>query len=179
MTTQIVALGGRSSTRLMQVTGEQQVGSAVTQATDCHGGAANQCARLTAVRQVEWMVGDQNPQLLAPHRAKYLGHAFDLLPIDSTSLEHQRARGVDADDCYLVVDVCGFRLTRHDALVPPQRREETCHYVVERHVVISRHDYRGNSKALQERLRLGEFTLACALCQVARDGDEVRRQLPG
>ena len=63
------------------------------------------------------------------------------------------------------------------AAEPGQRRSETAERVIERDVVIARHDDLRPGQAIEKRSCLAELPVARPLCQIARHGHDVRRQV--
>ena len=92
-------------------------------------------------------------------------------------LKVERARGVDAEHRDLVVDERGLEVGVDVALVVAERAEEALPDVVERHVVVAGHHQLRHRQPVEEGARLLELRGAGALREVARDGDELRRDL--
>ena len=124
----------------VQVSGEQDVGAAGGKRLHREPRPAYDGPRLVARRQVEWMVRyHQLDHALAACREAF-PYASDLRAVDAPALEHCRARGAHADDRDLIVHERRLDLFADVAAVFGERLQETLPEVVERNVVVSRHD---------------------------------------
>jgi len=109
--------------------------------------------------------------------AELLFHAERLPGIDTAALEDESPGGIDAGNCDFIIEVEGIEVIGDVLLVGIERTSKPRINVVQRNIVVSRHNYLWCWKRLQERAGSGELTWPGALRQVARNGDYVRLDL--
>ena len=86
------------------------------------------------------MVGHDDSDLAVRQRLDLGLDPFQLLLVDSPALDDQRARGVDAKDRDLVVDVPGGQIAGDDALVAVQGLKQPAIEIVGGNIVVSGED---------------------------------------
>ena len=158
----------------MQMTGQQDVGAAAREHRHRLPRAADEMARVVTGRKIERMVGHHDLGDAIVQLAKALSHAGELPGVDASALECRRARRVHPDDRDLVVDEGRLGLLRDVAPVLGERLEEALEEVVERHVVVPRHDEQRSRERIEKAPRVAELRRFRALGQVAGNHHQVR-----
>src|SRR5690348_201149 len=126
------------------------------------------------------MMRHEHPEGFARRPRKGLTDKGDLLLVDPSVLESQRARGVDAKYCEAGKLDEWTQIFVDESAVPRERGEEPAEHIVERHVVIAgnaKHLVTGILKPFEEAARLLELLCPGALREVAADDDEIGFQL--
>ena len=157
----------------VQVAGEQHVDAAAGERRHREVGAADPLVGVPAGGEVERVMGDDDLDDLVGQRRQRRAQTLQLLEVDAAVLDDERARGVDADDRELGVDEGRLQVGADVALVVGERPQHAREDVVERHVVVARHDDLRCRQAREEVARRGEQLAARALRQVAGDDDDV------
>ncbi len=119
------------------------------------------------------MVGDDDARVLLAHVGKARADLRHLLLVDAAILERQRARRVHAQHGDLVVGIERRQVVGDIAPVARERLREAAEYIVERDVVVARHDDLGAGQGVEPGARGDELGALGALAQVARNDDEV------
>ena len=122
------------------------------------------------------MMGDQDASLVRRYRREAVAKHVHLVMIDPPVLDRQRPRGVDAQDRDFGILVEGTEIMADIAAIAAQRRHEAAHDIVERHVMIARHDQRLEPRGVQATKPgggLAELVDASALGEVAADDHQV------
>jgi hypothetical protein len=107
--------------------------------------------------QVEGVVGDDDLRHLVAERTQPFAYLPDLLLVDASVLDGQGAGGVDPEDGHLVVRVERFEVVGDVTAVLVERLEEAREDVVERDVVVARHDDLRRRQRVQKLARLPEL----------------------
>ena len=161
--------------RLVQVAGYVDVGPATGELLQGLARASGDLVALVPVlRHVERMVRDDDLGDRFGKATEHVPHAVDLRLVDAAALEDERSRGAHPHDRELVVDELRLQLRREVALVAPQRGREAHEDVVQRDIMVSRHDYLRLRQRFQPFARGVELPRLGALREVAGNHDEVR-----
>ena len=101
----------------------------------------------------------------------------DLNGVQPAAAEGERSGAVQAERDDFRVDEHRLQIVGDEAAISGQGPEEAPCHIVERHIVIARHDQAGTRQRLKKVARLGELTGACALGEISGHGDEIRREV--
>jgi len=107
-------------------------------------------------------------------RREARAHALELRTVDAAVLERERTRAVQPEHGDLPVDERGLEIGADVAAVLVQRARKAREHVMQRHVVVARHDDARGRERVEERARRDELRAARALGQVAGHRDDVR-----
>ena len=171
----VVALGGRSGKGDVQMTGQKHVDPFAGELLHGFGtrpGASERCA---GVRLVEWMVRDEDGNRGSIRVLQQPANPPQFAPPYPATADGEGPRGIGPDDDQLVVHVVRLEIVSHVTPIPAQRVEEAGEYVVQRHVVIARHNQMWPRQRVEKCARLAELPRPRPLGEIARHGDQVGR----
>jgi hypothetical protein len=108
------------------------------------------------------------------HPAELFFHPEHLPVIDTPAFNDQSPGRVYSGNRHLAIQVEGLQVIGNILFIGIERSSKPFINVVQRDVMISRHNYLRRWKRPQERTRSFELTWRGSLRQVARNGDYVR-----
>src|SRR5205814_1777545 len=120
----------------MHVTGEQQVGAALRQVRHSHSCAADQVRLGKSLREIEWMVGHENPGEMAVEGTKPFADASDLPRVHASALPGERPCRIRPQNRDFVIDEGGLELGRDVNLKALEPLHEASIDIIERDIVI-------------------------------------------
>ena len=141
----------------VEVARKKQIHSAPCEHSHSHARAPYQVAFVLTFRQIEGMMGNYNLYDPGIASTKSLTHPRDLFFVDAPFFDRQRARGVDTQDRNLVVIVKRSQIVCDIASVFAQRLKETSSHIMERHVVVTRHNNLRVGQAIEKSTRFLEL----------------------
>ena len=100
-------------------------------------------------------------------------HPEHLSVIDTAAFDDESPGRIDADNCDFIIEVEGLQVIGNILLIDIEPTSKPRINVVQRNVMISRHNYLRCWKRPQERTGSFELTWPGTLRQVARNGDYV------
>jgi hypothetical protein len=110
-------------------------------------------------------------------RTKLFFHLEHLPVIDAAALEGEPSGRIDAGDCDFIIQIEGRQIIANVLLIDIEPVAEPGVNVVQRNVMISRHDDLRRWKGAQERTGVLELPGPGTLRQIARNCDNVRLDL--
>lgn len=172
-----VTLGGVPGVGHVHMTGKEQVGAAPGQRLDSQRRTSDNITALMALGQVKWMMRDDDLGNRIILIAQVLAGPGDLFLINPAAFYRQRTRGVDTQNRNLIVKISWPQVVGNVAPVLRQRIDKPAKNIVKRHVVIAGDNDRRLRQAVEKRFRGAKLDGARTLCQVARNGDQIRADL--
>src|SRR5919197_1597288 len=155
------AIRGMPDARCVQMARKQHVDAAIRELLERH----------------ERMVRYNHRHDLAARSVDLLAHVRNLLLAHAAPFEDERARGIYAEDGDLLVDELGRKLGADIAPVSRQRKKKPPDDIVKRHVVIARDDELRLRQPVEVGARLAKMPRARAPREIARNDEEMRREL--
>ena len=161
----------------MEMSGQQKIEATSKKTGQRFPRMAGKMRPVIAWRQIERVMRYHDSLDAIGKPAELFFHAERLPGIDTAALEDESPGGIDAGNCDFIIEVEGIEVIGDVLLVGIERTSKPRINVVQRNIVVSRHNYLWCWKRLQERAGSGELTWPGALRQVARNGDYVRLDL--
>jgi hypothetical protein len=159
------------------MSGQQEIEAAAKKASQCFLRAAGKVSRFIAWRQIERVMRDHNSLDAFGEPAELFFHPEHLPVIDTAALDDESPGGIDPGNRDFIIQVEGLQIIGNMLPVDVEPISKPGINVVQRNVVISRHNDLRCWKRPQERPGFFELTRPGALRQVARDGHYVRLDL--
>jgi len=152
------------------VSGQKQIGSAVSQTRHRHSCATDQFAIVIPFRKIKRMMGDYRFDQLIARAAKLFTNACNLTFVDASALHRQRTGGIHSHHDYLIVDISRMQVIGNVPLVLIQRSQKTRQDIVKRNIVITGNDNLWFRQSVEKGAGLAKLVRARSLRQVARNG---------
>ena len=96
----------------VKVAGKEKIGAAVRHSLHCQSRSSDQMPLIMSLRQIEWMMRDNYLDAVRTGSGKFLLHPADLLFVDASTFNRQRAGGVDSEHGDLFVMIKGPQVVR-------------------------------------------------------------------
>ena len=161
----------------MEMSGQQKIEATSKKAGHCFPRTAGKVRRFIPWRQIERVMRYHDLPNAIGKPAELFFHPEHLLVIDTAAFDNEPPGRIDAGNRDFIVQVEGLQVIGNILLVDIEPASKPRINVVQRNVVISRHNYLRRWKRPQERPRSFELTWRGSLRQVARNGDYVRLDL--
>ena len=161
----------------MHMAREDQIDPTARKTGHRHIGAPDH-RTVIALRQIEGVVGHDDPRDVLAGTLEPCAAARDLLAIDPSPLDDVRAGRVDAENGDLLIGVEGLGLLADIAPILRQGAQPAREDIVHGHVVIARHDDLRRGKLVEIAARRGEFPAPGALRQIAGNDDDIGLGVP-
>jgi hypothetical protein len=153
---------------------QQKIEATSKKAVQCFPRTAGKVRRFIAWRQIERMMRYHDSFDAIGKPAELFFHPEHLPVIDTAALENEPPGRIDAGNRDFIIEVEGLEVIGNVLLVDLEAASKPRINVVQRNVVISRHNDLRCRKCPQERTGSFELTWPGPLRQVARNGDYVR-----
>jgi hypothetical protein len=161
----------------VEMSGQQEIEATSKKAGQCIPGAASKVFRVIAWWQIERVMGYDDSLDAIGKPTKLSFHSEHLPVIDAAAFEGEPSGRIDASNCDFIIEVEGLQVVGNILLIDIEPVAEPGIDVVQRNIVISRHNDLRCRKCPQKRTGSLELTWPGTLRQIARNGDYVRLYL--
>jgi hypothetical protein len=159
------------------MSGQQKIEATSKKTGHCLPRTAGKMRRVIAWRQIERVMRYHDSFDAIGKPAEMLFHAEHLPVIDTAALDDDSPGRIDAGNGDLIIEVEGLEVIGNIPLIDIESASQPRIKVVQRNVMVSRHDDLRCGKRAQERTGSFELAWPGTLRQVARNGDYVRLDL--
>jgi hypothetical protein len=149
------------------MSGQQKIEATSKKAGQCVPCAASKVLRIIARRQIEGVVSYHDSLDAIGKPAKLFFHPEHLPVIDTAAFEGEPSGRIDASNCDFIIKVKGLQVVGNVLLIDIEPVAEPGINVVQRNVMISRHNDLRRWKCPQKRTGPLELTWPGTLRQVA------------
>jgi hypothetical protein len=157
--------------------GQQKIEATAKQARQRFPRTAGQVSWFIARRQIERVMSYDDFLYAIGKSAELFFHPQHLSVIDTAAFDDESPGCIDAGNCDFIIEVEGFEVIGNILLINIEASSESRINVVQRNVMIPRHNYLRGWQRPQERTGSFELTRPGTLRQVARNGDHIRLNL--
>jgi hypothetical protein len=161
----------------VEMSGQQKIDAASQKAVQGSPRTAGKVPRLIAWRQIEGVMGYHDLLDAIGKPAELIFHPEHLPVIDAAAFDDQPPGRIDAGNRDFGIEVEGLQVIGNELLKDVEPLSKPGVNVVQRNVMIPRHDDLRGWKRPQERADSFELARPGALGEVARDGHYVRLDL--